>query len=344
MGIIVLAVAVLPMLGIGGMQLFRAETPGPIKDAKLKPRIQETAKTLWYIYVGLTVLCAISYWLAGMTVFDAIGESFSTVSTGGFSLHDASFGYYQSNSIEVVGVVFMILGSVNFALHFTAFKTRKIFCYFKDTEARLYLMFLLLIVAIVFVTLYLNKYYTNDLDTLMDSLFDTVSIVSTTGLTSASFAYWPSFLPILMMFGGIIGGCAASTSGGVKIIRVVLLFKQGLREMHRLIHPRGVFSIKFSKQVLPEHVIEAVWGFIATFIALFILMLLMLMAAGTNFETAFGAVSASFANVGAGIANVADNFEHLNAFSKWVLIAAMLLGRLEIFTILVLFSPAFWKK
>ena len=344
MGIIVLAVAVLPMLGIGGMQLFRAETPGPIKDAKLTPRIQETAKTLWYIYVGFVIICMLCYWFAGMSFFDALGESFSTVSTGGFSMHDASFGYYESPTINLIAIVFMLLSSINFALHFTVLQKKSLSTYFQDLECRTYLMIVGTIFLIVFSILAYHHYYESAFDVFTDSLFDVVSIVSTTGFTSSSFAYWPSFLPILMMVGGLIGGCAASTAGGLKVVRFILLNKQGIREINKLIHPKAIFSIKFGKVVLPEPVVEAIWGYISAFIVLFVLSILILSANGIDLQTAFGAIVASIGNVGAGIAGVAENFSHLNNICKWILIIDMLLGRLEIFTILVLLSPVFWRR
>lgn len=344
MGIIVLAVAVLPMLGIGGMQLFRAETPGPIKDVKLTPRIQETAKTLWYIYVGFVVACMLSYWFAGMPFFDALGESFATISTGGFGMHDASFGYYESPAINLVAIFFMLLSSINFALHYTVLQKKSLLVYLKDIECRTYLVMLSCIFLIVFSILAWHHYYESEFDVFTDSLFDVVSIVSTTGFTSSSFAYWPSFLPILIMVGGIIGGCAASTAGGIKVVRFILLNKQGIRELHKLIHPKAIFTIKFGDQVLPEQVVEAIWGYIAAFIFLFVIMILILSANGLDLETAFGASVASIGNVGAGISGVAEGFSGLNNICKWTLILGMLLGRLEIFTVLVLLSPVFWRR
>jgi trk system potassium uptake protein len=344
MGIIVLAVAILPMLGVGGMQLFRAEMPGPVKDAKLTPRIQETAKTLWYIYVGLDVLCTLGYWLSGMPMFDAICQAFSTVATGGFSVHSSSFGFYDSPAINIVGVVFMILSSINFALHYTILRKRSFSLYFRDIECRTFLFILLLVGAIAFSILAFNRYYDSQFDVLVDSIFDVVSIVTTTGFTSSSFAYWPGFLPILLITVAIIGGCSSSTAGGIKIVRFILLLKQGARELKKLIHPNAVFPIKFGKHVLASHVIEGIWGYLAIFILIFVAMILILTANGLDLTTAYGAVVASLGNVGASIAGVSDNFNGLNNFSKWTLVFGMILGRLEIFTILVLFTPHFWRK
>jgi trk system potassium uptake protein len=344
MGIIVLAVAILPMLGVGGMQLFRAEMPGPVKDAKLTPRIQETAKTLWYIYVGLDVLCTLGYWLSGMPMFDSICQAFSTVATGGFSVHSSSFGFYDSPAINIVGVVFMILSSINFALHYTILRKRSFSLYLRDIECRTFLFILVLVGAIAFSILAFNRYYDSQFDVLVDSIFDVVSIVTTTGFTSSSFAYWPGFLPILLITVAIIGGCSSSTAGGIKIVRFILLLKQGARELKKLIHPNAVFPIKFGKHVLASHVIEGIWGYLAIFILIFVAMILILTANGLDLTTAYGAVVASLGNVGASIAGVSDNFNGLNNFSKWTLVFGMILGRLEIFTILVLFTPHFWKK
>ena len=344
MGIIVLAVAVLPMLGIGGMQLVRAETPGPIKDSKLTPRIQETAKTLWYIYVGLTALCTFFYWLCGMSFLNAIGESFATVSTGGFSMHSASFGYYASPSINIVGIVFMLLGSINFGLHYIFLQKKSLMVYLRDIEFRAYIYLVIIVSLIVFSVLAWNHYYESKWDIFIDSLFNVVSVISTTGFITASFPNWPVFIGVVVMMGGIIGGCSSSTAGGMKVVRFVLLNKQSLCELKKLIHPRAIYSVKFGGGVLPEHVIQAIWGFISAYTIVLVVMILLLLANNVDLVTAFGASVASLSNVGVGLGNVAVEFSSLNSMSKWVLIIGMLLGRLEIFTVLVLFLPEFWKR
>ena len=344
MGIIVLAVAILPMLGIGGMQLYRAETPGPMKDSKLTPRITETAKALWYIYLGLTVLCAFSYWAAGMELFDAVGESFSTVATGGFSMHDKSFAFYNNPLIEAIAVVFMFLGGVNFSLHFLAVKRKSLKYYWRDQEFRAYLIILFTVVSLTVLTLTVYQTYSDPYVTVLKSVFNGVSLVTTTGLTSAPFASWPSFLPILLMFAACIGGCAASTSGGIKVMRMLLLQKQGMREVHRLVHPRSVTAIKFGEQVLPEYVLQAMWGFISVFVALFVIIVLALMATGLDVVTAFGATVATLANAGQGVGDLVGGFAHLSHPAKWILMLSMVAGRLEIFTLLVLFTPGFWRR
>ena len=236
MGIIVLAVAILPLLGIGGMQLYRAETPGPMKDNKLTPRITETAKALWYIYLGLTVSCAVAYWFAGMDVFDAIAHSFSTVAIGGFSTHDLSIGYFQSEAVEMVAVVFMLLAGVNFSLHFVAWRSVNPLTYFRDSEFKTYITVLACAAAVTVVYLYLSGTYEAFGDALHHGLFQAVSIGTTTGFTTAAYFHWPGFLPVMLLFTSFIGGCAGSTGGGIKMVRIFVLFKAMLREIRTYMH------------------------------------------------------------------------------------------------------------
>lgn len=344
MGIVVLAVAILPMLGVGGMQLYRAETPGPMKDAKLTPRIAQTAKALWLLYVSLTALCAVCYWLAGMHWFDAIGESFSTVSTGGFSMHDTSFSYYASPLIESVACLFMFLGGTSFVLHFSAFRSKNILLYWRDEEFRIYVGFLSIAVFIVVGYLWAYNYYEAPKFAVIKSLFNVISLATTTGFLSAPFSQWPTFVPMLITLLAIIGGCAASTSGGIKVIRALLIFKQSKREMTRLIHPSAVVNIKFGRHTLPEPVLQSMWGFISVYIASFVILFLLFTAFGNNTDSSLALVTASLANAGAGIGSIADNFSQLNDASKATFIFAMLAGRLEIFSLIILFSPDFWQK
>jgi trk/ktr system potassium uptake protein len=344
MGIIVLAVAILPMLGVGGMQLYRAETPGPLKDSKLTPRIAQTAKALWVTYLLLTFFCAIAYWLFGMSLFDAIGESFSTVSTGGFSMHDSSFAHYNSDAIELIACVFMVLGGTNFGLHFIALKKRTLSHYWADEEFRWYIRLLLFSSLVIAVSLIVNQYFSKHHHAIVKSFFNVISLATTTGFISAPFDKWPSYVPLLISLLAIVGGCAASTSGGVKVIRAILLFKQSKREIAKLIHPNAIINIKFGHHGLPEDILQAMWGFISVFIALFLALMVLLVACGNDFVTSFSAITASLANAGAGIGQISQTFANLNAPSKWILIFAMLAGRLEIFSLLVLFSPNFWRK
>ena len=344
MGIIVLAVAVMPMLGIGGMQLYKAEAPGPVKDSKLTPRIAETAKALWYIYLGLTIACAIAYWLAGMTWFDAIGHSFSTVAIGGFSTHDASLGYFDSQAIEIVAIVFMFLGAVNFALHFSVVRSKSLMPYFRDSEFRLYATLLTIIASLCVYVLYTQSISHDFPAALREAIFHTVSIATTSGFVTSDYASWPVFIPVLLLFSSFIGGCAGSTGGGMKVIRVLLLIKQGQREIMRLIHPNAQVTVKVGRQPVKNSIIDAVWGFFAAYVALFALMMLVLMFNGLDQITAFSAVAATINNLGPGLGEVSANYASLSEFNKLLLCFSMFLGRLEIFTLLVLLTPAFWRK
>ncbi|REL31241.1 TrkH family potassium uptake protein [Thalassotalea euphylliae] len=344
MGIIVLAVAVLPMLGIGGMQLYRAETPGPVKDSKMTPRIADTAKHLWYIYLSLTIACAVAYWLAGMSVFDAICHSFSTIAIGGFSTHDASMGYFNSPVINLICVVFLIIAGINFALHYAAVQNKSIRNYFADPEFKFFITLQVILTAICFTVLMSHNTYQSADVALDQALFQSVSISTTAGFATTSFADWPTLLPLLLIFASFIGGCAGSTGGGMKVVRVVLLYLQGVRELNKLVHPKAVFTIKLGRKALPDRVIEAVWGFFSAYAAVFVICMLLLLASGMDDISAFTAVAACMNNLGPGLGEVAANFASINDFSKWVLIVAMLFGRLEIFTLLVLFTPAFWRN
>jgi trk system potassium uptake protein TrkH len=344
MGIIVLAVAILPMLGIGGMQLYRAETPGPMKDNKLTPRITETAKALWYIYLALTIACGLAYWLAGMSSFDAIAHSFSTVAIGGFSTHDSSLGYFDKPLIEGIAIAFMMISGVNFALHFSAWRGRSVRAYLADAEFKTYIFLLCAIAVITSAYLFLSETFKDPLSALRYGVFQTVSISTTTGFTTSGYHVWPSFLPVLLLFASFIGGCAGSTGGGLKVIRVLLLFKQGFSEIVRLMHPNAQVPIKVGGIYVPDRVIDAVWGFFATYVATFSIMLLILMATGLDQVTAFSAVAACINNLGPGLGQVGLHYGDLSNTAKWVLSLAMLMGRLEIFTLLVVLSPGFWRS
>ncbi len=343
MGIIVLAVAILPMLGIGGMQLYRAETPGPIKDNKLTPRVTETAKALWYIYLGLTVACCLSFWLAGMSLFDAIGHSFSTVAIGGFSTHDLSLGYFNNPLIEGIAVFFMLVAGVNFSLHFLAWRHNSLKAYILDAELLTFLKIMLAVSVVSCVYLYYTGTY-NIFDAIRYGVFHAVSIGTTTGFATTDYQSWPNFLPVLLLFASFAGGCAGSTGGGLKVIRILLLFKQGMREIKRLIHPSAVIPIRIGGKPVPDRVIDAVWGFFATYVATFTIMMMMVMATGLDQVTAFSAVGACMNNLGPGLGGVGLNYADISDAAKWILCVAMMLGRLEIFTLLVLITPGFWRS
>ena len=343
MGIIVLAVAILPMLGIGGMQLYRAETPGPVKDSKLTPRITETAKALWYIYLSLTIACALGYWAAGMTPFDAISHSFSTVAIGGFSTHDDSIGYFDSRAIEAICTFFMVISAVNFGLHFYAWRQRSISHYLQDPEFKFYLSILGGIIVFAASVLILTDTYSAP-ESIRKAVFEVVSIATTTGFATADFAQWPVMLPFLLFVAAFAGGCAGSTGGGMKVIRILLILKQGSREIQRLIHPNAVIPVKLGKKPISDRVLEAVWGFFSVYLIVFVIMLIILLGTGLDQVTAWSAVGATLNNLGPGLGQVAAHYGNLNEPAKWVLCFAMLLGRLEVFTLLVLFTPAFWKR
>jgi trk system potassium uptake protein TrkH len=343
MGIIVLAVAVLPMLGIGGMQLFRAETPGPVKDSKLTPRITETAKALWYIYLSLTIACAAAYWFAGMTLFDAIGHSFSTVAIGGFSTHDASLGYFNSPTIEAIAMIFMLISVLNFGLHFYAWKNKSLVHYFLDSEFKFLCWVLLGGAALTVSALWLTETYTLS-ESFRHGLFQLISVATTTGFGTSGFANWPVFLPVLLFMMAFIGGCAGSTGGGMKVIRILLIYKQGIREIRRLIHPNAIIPVKINKRPVNDRVLESVWGFFSVYILTYMIMMIALLATGLDHVTAFSAVGACLNNLGPGLGEVAAHYGDISDVAKWILSITMLLGRLEIFTFLVLISPAFWRN
>ena len=343
MGIIVLAVAVLPMLGVGGMQLYRAETPGPVKDTKLTPRIAETAKALWLVYFVFTVVCGVCYWLAGMNWFDALCHAFSTVAIGGFSTHDLSIGFFDSAAIDLVAVFFMFAAGINFSLHFFAFRHIEIKHYGLDPEFRAYILMLITVSVIVIASLYWTGTYAAAGDNFIAGLFQAVSIATTTGYTTANFSAWPGALPVLLIFASFVGGSAGSTAGGIKVIRCLLIAKQGFREIVRLVHPNAEIPVKLGNNAVPFRVVDAVWGFFSIYVVVFSLMLLAMMAMGLDQVTAFSAVAATLNNLGPGLGDVASGFMSLDDRAKWLAIVGMLLGRLEIFTLLVLITPTFWR-
>ncbi len=360
MGIVVLAVAVLPMLGIGGAQLSRSELTGPDKASKLAPRIAETARALWLVYLGLTIACALAYYLAGMSLFDAVGHAFSTVSIGGFSTHDTSMGFFDSRAINSVAVTFMVISGLSFALHFRLFREIRLKIsgrlealperrglgrwvpYLANSEAKAYLLILLTLSCIV--SAGLSAYGVSD-RVIQDAVFQVVSAATTTGFVTTDFSLWPAFLPTLLLFSAFVGGCAGSTGGGLKVVRVLLVYRQGMHEIKRLIHPTGVFPVKLDGIPVPSREMQAVWGFIALYALTFVVMLLLVLMLGElDFLSAFSAVAACLNNLGPGLGEVADNYGATSAAGKWLLSITMILGRLEIFTLLVLLTPTFWRR
>ena len=343
MGIIVLAVAILPMLRIGGMQLYRAETPGPMKDHKLTPRITETAKALGLIYVGITVVCVFAYWLGGMKLFDAVGHAFSTVAIGGFSTHDDSLAFWNNPTLEIVASIFMLIAGVNFALHFTAWRRASAQPYFLDPELKVYISLIIAFAILASFALYFTGTYDSLVTSFRYGSFQVISAMTTTGFTTADFYTWPGFLPVLLICIAFIGGCAGSTAGGMKVYRVILLYRQSVREIQRLIHPHAVIHIKIGGQKTSDTVISAVWGFFFLYIASFAVMTMLLTATGLDAETSYSAVGACITNLGPALGKAGVNYASLNDTAKLILSAAMLLGRLEIYTLLVILSPAFWR-
>ncbi|WP_119343997.1 potassium transporter TrkG [Facilibium subflavum] len=344
MGIIILSVAILPMLGVGGMQLYRAEANGPWKENKLTPKIADTAKVLWMIYLLLVVLCIVSYRVAGMDWFYAICYAFSTIGTGGFAPTDASFAN-QTPLIYSVAIFFMLISATSFALHFTAFRKLSVKVYWRDPEFRAYIFWGFSMAVIVILTLIAQGVEKGNENAFWDGLFQVASFVSNTGFTSNS-AYhdWPLFVPILLMIIGLVGGCAGSTSGGLKIVRAVLIRKQAFREARRLVHPNGIFPIKFGNKVMSESVMSSVWGFVAAYFMLFVILWLCMMGLGVPSITAFSAVAACISNLGPGLGEVGVNYANLPTAGHWVLNLAMLIGRLEVFTVVVLFTSDFWRR
>ena len=339
MGVVVLAVAILPMLGIGGMQLYKTETPGPVKDAKLTPRITETAKALWEIYLGLTVACTLAYWLGGMTFFDAITHSFSTVSIGGFSTHDASFAFFNNPTLNYICIFFMLVAGINFALHFKAAKSLNVKVYAHNDELKSYLFILIVHTLIICGALYLLGYS----NIFEQTLFQVVSFATTSGFTSTQHADLPLFIPALLIFMSFYGGCGGSTAGGIKVVRILIMLKQLGKEITHLIHPHADMPIKLDHHVVSRPVINAVWSFFSAYILSFGILMILMMMTGLDQITAFSAVAATLNNLGPGLGDISSSYASLPDISKWIACFSMLLGRLEIFTLLVLFSPVFWR-
>lgn len=344
MGIIVLAVAILPLLGVGGMQLYRAETSGVAKNEKLTPRIAETARSLWLIYVLLTACCALAYWFAGMNLFDAVGHAFTTVSTGGFSTHDDSIGYFDSPLIEAIAIVFMLAGGVNFAVHFLVLRRKLMTPYAEDPEVRTFGLLFVFASIFIAVSLYFSGAYAGGWEAFRYAAFQVASIMTSTGFGTAVFAEWPLHIPLILVILSFIGGCAGSTSGGIKVMRIMLLAKLGLRQLELLIHPRCVSVVKLGKRPISETVLFSIWGFYVLYIVTALVLTVAMMGAGLDLVSAFGAVVATINLLGPGLGEVAANFATVDATVKWLGIFAMLVGRLEVFTLLILFLPGYWRN
>ena len=340
MGIVILALAVLPMLGVGGMQLYKAESTGPIKDNKISPRIAETAQSLWAIYLGLTITCAVLYYLAGMTPFDAIAHSFSTIAIGGFSTHNLSIGYYDSFFVEFICIFFMFVSAVNFILHYMSLSSKSLFCYLRDSEFVTYLsiIFGLLLVFSLFIIA------TDDSNILFhDILFQTISFVTTSGFTNTSFDTWPPFLITTLILASFVGACAGSTGGGLKVIRVLLLFKLLKRELLKILHPTAEVPIRVNKTPINDDLSGPLYNFFIFYIISYLFLSFLLLLSGLDMTASFSTVASCINNLGPALGDALNNYSSLNTFSKSVLSFSMILGRLEIFTLLIVMTPYFWK-
>lgn len=344
MGIVILAVAILPMLKIGGTQLFRAESTGPTKDTKLTPRIAETAKALWGVYFGLTVLCAASYWAGGMTLFEAINHSMSTVSTGGFSTYDAAFGHWDSPILEWTAITFMMLGGINFGLHFMAWRRASMGVYTTDSELRAFLRIVAMVAVIVTLMLWGGGDYAAFGDAFRYATFQVVSSITTTGYAVSGFDQWSGAASLIVIGVAFIGGCSGSTVGGLKVARVMMVVRQGYREIKQLVHPKAQFLVKMGGRRVSESVVLSVSGFIAIWMLCFVLLMLGMNLAGLDIESSFGAVVATITNLGPGLGTVSSNFAGVGDAAVWLGTLAMILGRLEVFSLLVLLTPQFWRE
>lgn len=343
MGIIVLSLAILPFLGVGGMQLFKAEVPSPVPD-KLTPRLSESAKILWYVYALISVLEIVFLMAGGMDLYDSLCHTFTTMPTGGFSTKNTSMAHFNSAYLDYVVVVFMLLAGINFSLHYQLLRGRTLI-FWRDSECRFFLGLSLLLTLVITWDIHGTVY-----DSLSQAFrfasFQVVSILTTTGYATADYEYWPGLSQVLIFICMFIGASAGSTGGGMKCARIMVCLKYCYREFFTLIHPRGIAQIKLNSATIPDHVIRSIMGFLALYMALFVISSILLAAMGLDMVTAFGAVAACIGNIGPGFGSVgpAENFAHLPAAAKWLLVWCMLLGRLEIYTVIILFVPEFWRK
>jgi trk system potassium uptake protein TrkH len=343
MGIILLSLAILPFLGVGGMQLYKAEVPGPAPD-KLRPRIKDTALLLWKVYLLFSCVLFLLLLLGGMDIFQAVNHAFSTIATGGFSTQSASVGHFDSIYLEVVIMLFMFIAGTNFALHFRLlaadFKP-----YWRNTEFRVFALLVLAAVILVCLSIW-GPVYQGFGDALRFGSFQVLSLITSTGFTTADYDLWPGLAQVVLLLSMLMGGCAGSTAGGMKCMRLILLFKHGMRELRRLIHPRAVMHVKLGDRLVPEEVLQGIWGYFVLYLFLACISALALAALGLDMLSAFAAVIACVSNIGPGFAAVgpAQNYAQIPWAGKWVLSLCMLLGRLEIYTVLIMFHPQFWKN
>lgn len=346
MGVIVLVVAVLPIIGVGGRQITKAEIPGPMKDDQLTPRMTQTAKGLWIVYFALTLACLLAYRIAGMSWLDALIHSFTTLSLGGFSSHDASLGYFDSVAIESVAILFMTLAGINFATHFRVWQTRSFAPWRADSELPYYLVVLAASVAGITAFLWLKGVYPDLATAFRYAAFNTVSVATNTGYATVDYGVWPVFAPLWLMFLGTFVACSGSAGGGIKMIRSIILYRQMARELNKLAHPNAVSPLKVHNKVVPNQVVFAVLAFFFAWLATLVMTTLVLALSGLDVLTSLSAAVASLNNIGPGLHEVgpATNFSVLSDFQTWVCTVTMLLGRLELLTVLVILTPAFWRK
>jgi trk system potassium uptake protein TrkH len=346
MGIIVLVVAILPMLGVGGMQLYKAETPGPMKDEKLTPRITQTARALWFVYFLITVACIVSLKLAGMNWFDAVCHAFAALALGGFSTYDASVGHFDSVPIEIVLIVFMLIAAMNFGRHFIAWQQKSLRTYLTDVEAQTMLAVVAVSTLVLSCFIWIHGTYPSFSTALRHVAFNLVSIATDCGFVSQDYAAWPMFAPMVILALSCYCANTGSTGGGIKMFRTLVLFRQAARELNRGVHPQIARPVKIGGQVVGNRIVFAVLAFVVLYFATVVALTLALLASGLDFVSAFSAIIACINNAGPGLGVVgpASNFQGLSDFQTWVCSLAMLLGRLEIFSVLVLFTPVFWRK
>ena len=339
MGIVILALAILPMLGVGGMQLYKAESTGPIKDNKISPRIAETAKSLWRVYIGLTAVCALLYFFAGMSIFESVAHSFSTIAIGGFSTYNDSIGHFNSPIIEFVCIIFMLLAALNFILHFLAMKSGSIAIYFKDTEVRSFTFIIIIFLSLIYVFHLVNN---SDIP-LRHIIFQLISFITTSGFTSTSYESWPSFIVFTLLLVSFFGACAGSTGGGIKIIRIVLVLKLLKKGLLRTLHPTAQVPVKINDQAISDEVASNIYDFIVFYILSYMILSFLLLIFGNDIATSFSSVASCLNNLGPAVGDVVNSYSSLSTSSKYVLSFTMILGRLEIYTLLIILTPYFWK-
>ena len=343
LGIVVLAIALFPILGIGGMQLYRGEASNPVNNNKLRPKMAETAKSLWLIYLFLPILCFFCYRFSGMTNFDAVTHAFTTIAIGGFSNYDNSFAYFSNNFIYLFASDFMFLSAISFSLHFVAFNKIDITGYFKDKELRFYTTIIFVSLILIFIVLQSTNADDN-FDTLILSVFQTISFATTTGFVSTDQSSLPLFIPYLLIALAGMGACAGSTGGGLKAIRVYILFRQAKNELKKLIHPSSVIPLKIGDNVIDKEISDSVWGFVSVYLFALFFGILLILATGINIETAFSTIFSCLNNLGPALGDATENYASLNDASKIILSFTMILGRLDIYTLLVLFTTFFWRS